>query len=422
MSKSEFVKVKVHGLGVGGVMVGSVDEEGHQWSGMRAFIRNCVPGDVALVRVEKAKKNYLEGVAESILERSSLRVDASCKVADRCGGCDLQYVGLPYHEDLKTKLIAGMMSAQGLDASCLKPFVGGAKHGVRRRMKFRFDREGRFGLFKRKSREIVPLSDCEQLAPELRELLEPLRSALAEISLEGSIVLESNGVSRVVLLALADPPSLPKTQEVAERIAPLVDGGRVECRGRVLVSFGCVELELKYAKADVTLKLQPGSFSQVNWAMNERLVEQVVERVEGISCEGCWDLYSGAGNFAVPLAWRGYSVLAVEGDRRLAMAGAVTASRYKLPVDFRHSSVEKFLKNSKLGSPHVIIADPPRDGLKRAVELLPKANRMILISCHLPSFVRDARNLCDRGWNLKEVVPFEMFPLTNYVELMSVFE
>lgn len=422
MSNPEFVKVKVHGLGVGGVAVGTVEQEGHRWSGMRVFVRNCVPGDLVLVKVEKAKKNYLEGDAESILELSSLRVEASCEVADRCGGCDLQYVGSSYHEDLKTELIAGMMSAQGLDISCLKPFVGGAKQGVRRRMKFRFDRDGNFGLFKRKSREIVSLSSCEQLAPELGRLLEPLRGALAASALEGSIVLESDGVSCVVLVALTDPASPRRTKELTDRIARLVAGGRIECRGRVLASFGCIELELKYVKTDVTLKLQPGSFSQVNWAMNERLVEQVIERVGQGSCESCWDLYSGAGNFAVPLAWRGYSVVAVEGDRRLALAGAAAAKEHKLRVQFLCSSVEKFLRDNTGSFPDVIVADPPRDGLKKAAEMLPKTKRLILISCHLPSFVRDARVLCDRGWRLLEVVPFEMFPLTNYVELMSVFE
>jgi tRNA/tmRNA/rRNA uracil-C5-methylase (TrmA/RlmC/RlmD family) len=48
--------------------------------------------------------------------------------------------------------------------------------------------------------------------------------------------------------------------------------------------------------------------------------------------------------------------------------------------------------------------------------------RLVLVSCHLPSFVRDAKNLTERGWSVKRIVPFDMFAQTSYVEIISLFE
>ena len=136
------------------------------------------------------------------------------------------------------------------------------------------------------------------------------------------------------------------------------------------------------------------------------------------------DLYAGAGNFSFPMARVGARITAVECDKRLAGFGAENARRLQFTkeVEFVTSSVEKFLKKvRKEKPPELIVADPPRSGLGPVASMLPDAQRLILISCHQPSFVRDLVTLRNSGWRLHTILPFDMFAQTSYLEILSVF-
>ena len=49
-----------------------------------------------------------------------------------------------------------------------------------------------------------------------------------------------------------------------------------------------------------------------------------------------------------------------------------------------------------------------------------RGSRLLLISCHLPSFVRDLKKLLEQGWEAERVEPFDMFAQTSYVEVLAV--
>jgi 23S rRNA (uracil1939-C5)-methyltransferase len=74
----------------------------------------------------------------------------------------------------------------------------------------------------------------------------------------------------------------------------------------------------------------------------------------------------------------------------------------------------------------VVIADPPRKGLDapllEALRTHPP-ERFIYVSCGLESFTRDARGLlADKRFVLAQVQPVALFPYTEHVETVALFE
>ena len=93
MKKNETAVVEIEDIGVNGEGIGKVD-------GYTLFIKDAVIGDIAEVKVMKAKKNYgYAKIYSNLLEPSKDRVEAKCPVARQCGGCQIQE--LSYEKQLE---------------------------------------------------------------------------------------------------------------------------------------------------------------------------------------------------------------------------------------------------------------------------------------------------------------------------------
>ena len=69
--------------------------------------------------------------------------------------------------------------------------------------------------------------------------------------------------------------------------------------------------------------------------------------------------------------------------------------------------------------------DPPRQGahvniLKSIVKLEPKS--IVYVSCNPATLARDSGILKNLGFDLKRVLPIDMFPHTYHIESVSLFE
>jgi tRNA/tmRNA/rRNA uracil-C5-methylase (TrmA/RlmC/RlmD family) len=76
----------------------------------------------------------------------------------------------------------------------------------------------------------------------------------------------------------------------------------------------------------------------------------------------------------------------------------------------------------RLGSPDLVVLDPPRSGLgipaaKALADLRPR--RLAYVSCDAASFARDLRVLLDAGWALEALRALDLYPMTEHVELVA---
>lgn len=94
MQKNDTVVVEITDIGVNGEGIGKID-------GYTLFIKDAVIGDVAEVKVIKAKKNYGYARLINVLEPSNSRVEPKCPFARKCGGCQIQEMS--YEKQLEFK-------------------------------------------------------------------------------------------------------------------------------------------------------------------------------------------------------------------------------------------------------------------------------------------------------------------------------
>ena len=87
MQKNDTVVVEITDIGVNGEGIGKID-------GYTLFIKDAVIGDVAEVKVIKAKKNYGYARLINVLEPSNSRVEPKCPFARKCGGCQKSNLSL----------------------------------------------------------------------------------------------------------------------------------------------------------------------------------------------------------------------------------------------------------------------------------------------------------------------------------------
>jgi tRNA/tmRNA/rRNA uracil-C5-methylase (TrmA/RlmC/RlmD family) len=71
------------------------------------------------------------------------------------------------------------------------------------------------------------------------------------------------------------------------------------------------------------------------------------------------------------------------------------------------------------------LLDPPRSGCSETVLshlLTSRVGQIVYISCAPDCLARDARRLQEGGYRLVSVTPFDMFPQTAHIEVVSCWE
>jgi tRNA/tmRNA/rRNA uracil-C5-methylase (TrmA/RlmC/RlmD family) len=78
-----------------------------------------------------------------------------------------------------------------------------------------------------------------------------------------------------------------------------------------------------------------------------------------------------------------------------------------------------------LGAPDLVVLDPAREGAGRSVmgavvARRPAPRRVAYVSCDPASFARDLRVALDAGWAMESIRGFDLFPMTEHVELVAL--
>ena len=92
LEKNQEYEITIEDMGNEGEGIGHID-------GMAVFVKDTAPGDVARIKIIKAKKNYAYAKVEKILTPSPYRVEPKCAFHRQCGGCQIQ--ALSYEKQLE---------------------------------------------------------------------------------------------------------------------------------------------------------------------------------------------------------------------------------------------------------------------------------------------------------------------------------
>lgn len=355
------------------------------------FVRHALPGEEVVVEITEGTEGdrFWRGDAVSVEDPSPDRVVPPCPAAGpgRCGGCDFQHVDLAAQRALKATVVreqlvrlGGFAADEPLVAGLVVEAVsetGETGQGLRWRTRTAFAAtpEGRPGLRRHRSRDVIPLADCPITAED----------------------------------ALVTGP-VPPDLVAAGRVRPVMPGETVT---EPVAAAGSRH---EYAVA-------ADGFWQVHPQAPRVLVETVLEMLAPQPGESVLDLYAGVGLFASFLADRVApgAVVAVEGNRL-----ACERARQNLAgrADVVHGPVDRVL--ARLDEPvDLVVLDPPREGARRTVVDQVVARRpraAAYVACDPAALARDLATFREHGYRLSAVRAFDLFPMTSHVECVTLLE
>ena len=173
----------------------------------------------------------------------------------------------------------------------------------------------------------------------------------------------------------------------------------------------------------IMFEISHKSFYQVNPVQTEEVYSKALEYAELTGDEVVIDAYCGIGTIGLSAAPYAKTVLgvdvvkdAIENAKQNAINNKITNAK------FITGKAEKVIKDWKNYDVDVLFIDPPRKGvdklfLETVVEM--KIKRIVYISCNVSTLARDLNFLQANGYHVDEATPYDMFPQTNHIEVVT---
>ena len=166
------------------------------------------------------------------------------------------------------------------------------------------------------------------------------------------------------------------------------------------------------------------SFFQVNSVQTEKLYDEIIKQSNLSKEDVVLDLYCGTGTITSIVSKYVKKVIGIE-----IVEDAIIDAKENLKIN--NISNVKFICgdatkeiNKIKEKVDVVIVDPPRKGIDRkAIAIMKKISpkKIVYVSCNPVTMARDLSYLKDL-YDVKKVVPVDMFPNTSHVETVCVLE
>jgi 23S rRNA (uracil1939-C5)-methyltransferase len=399
MAGGERLQVRFTSLVYGGYALGRLAD------GRAVFVPYLLPGELALIRLIEERPGYARGEPLELLEASPQRIAPRCRHFALCGGCHYQHLEAGRQLEAKAAVLREqLVRLAGLsDPPPPEAVPSPQAWNYRNHLQFHLSPEGWLGFKVFRSERVFTVLECRLPEPELDALwpkLDPSTFAPGPGRTSGREV-------RVILRRGSSGPA---------RVWARPASGR-----------GPGPEPLEFGLPGGRFRVSPGSFFQVNTPLAAELAARVTTLArqalaERSSRAAVLDLYCGVGLFSLYAAPFAARIVGVE-----LSPSACADYRHNLR-DFAHAElvrgrVEEVLPRLEL-RPEVVIADPPRAGLGRAVARALAALRpslLLYVSCDPATLARDARELIRCGYSLGSLTLFDLFPQTYHLESLSVW-
>lgn len=448
------------GVAVYGNSFGVADGHVEDKHGKKVFVSFVLPGESAVVRLTNVRNSFEEGDAISITANPNPeRAVPPCPHFGVCGGCNLQHWAPEGQINFKQSVLAEMLLHQANIAPdhWLEPVVGdrlGYRTKARLGVRYVVKKETALvGFRERSSNFLAELNECHILDPRIGFEIENLKTLIGSLESRDKIAqLELAMGEQISELPDGDQP----VALIVRNLEPLSDADvdklkvffaarnwqlylqskGVDSIQRIALTdaddmsqqFGRLYYQLP--EYDLTFEFIPTDFTQVNLSVNRQMTKLACDLLDLKAGERVLDLFSGLGNFSLPLArlvGETGSVVGVEGSEAMTARAADNARRNGInntefySQDLTQDCTDKPWANQGFDA---LLIDPPRSGAWEIMQYLPKFNaeRIVYVSCNPATLARDTKALLEQGYRLTHAGVMDMFCHTGHVESIARFE
>lgn len=409
------------------------------WQNKPVFINGALPSELVKVDITSSRARFFEASVTTLIEPAPARISPECQHFASCGGCHWQFVEA--EQQLLWKQQAVIEQIQRIaktEVETVVPVIGSQPWGYRHRARLAcrvVKGQLHLGFRSSQSEQIVEVTQCLTLVPQLRQLLDPLQDRLSSLKGKrsiGHIDMAQGNTTLGIALRLVKP--LPETDlqqlehwATQHNVCVWLNYGP----DHELVPLRAEQPETLFYSLyneEIRLNFLPTDFIQANPYINEAMVKQAIDWLQPFAGGALLDLFCGIGNFTLPLAkGTGADITGVEVSKsalkrclhNAQLNGVTNVTTYQADL-----SVAKPLPRSLKGKEFSgVLLDPPRAGALEVVNQIAelKSQRVVYISCNPATLARDTAVLVKHGYKLLKLGVLDMFPHTAHIETMALF-
>lgn len=395
----------------GGIAIG-------RWNGKVVMIKGALPGETVEIIINEEKRDYYTASVTDIKNPSPDRIKPACRYFGSCGGCQLQYTSYAGQLKIKKEVLTDSLHRLAKVETELSQVIAHSNPwSYRCRGQFKVSTDG-IGFYREKTKEVIGIDCCPLMMDEINIYLRKTKALLDESPdlFHGIIEIHiSYGDCAVALIKISSKGGRKDLNQMASMfINSGFSGVVIESENKRISKYG--RNYITFALENLKYTVSPMSFFQSHWKLNQAVVIILKESLQPLKGKKILDLYSGAGNFSLPLAANAGEVIAIEENSYAIQDGKRNLEINKIKnCRFIRSSAGQVSVEDIVD---ILILDPPRLGLENKVvekvlALMPE--KIAYISCNPATLARDLKKLLQK-YCIESIRLIDFFPQTYHVE------
>ena len=372
-------------------------------NGKIIFVKEALPGETVDVTITKDKKSFMEGTINTIIYKSSKRVEPFCKYFGVCGGCSLCHLNYENTLEYKKERVKNILSK--FDIPKINVIKNENDLYYRNKIELKIV-DGKLGFYEKSTHNLIEIKECKVTKKSINKSFEFVKNMKLE---NANVTIRANYNDEVLIIIDSKEKPVILNPEDYKIVGIVLNDKCIYGQDNFMEKINNLFFTVSY-----------NSFFQVNNYINLELFNLIKENIVG---KTVLDLYSGVGTLSIVASKVVDKVYSIEVTQNAVKNALINAKINKCDnINFILGKVEDKIGfiNDKIDT---IIVDPARAGLdKKTIEVINNIcpQRIIYVSCDTQSL---ANNLVDlTNYEIKKFYILDMFSYTYHIECFCILD
>ena len=372
-------------------------------NGKIIFVKGALTGETVDVTITKDKKSFMEGTINTIIYKSSKRVEPFCKYFGVCGGCSLCHLNYENTLEYKKERVKNILSK--FDIPKINVIRNENDLYYRNKIELKIV-DGKLGFYEKSTHNLIEIKECKVTKKSINKSFEFVKNMKLE---NANVTIRANYNDEVLIIIDSKEKPVILNPEDYKIVGIVLNDKCIYGQDNFMEKINNLFFTVSY-----------NSFFQVNNYINLELFNLIKENIVG---KTVLDLYSGVGTLSIVASKVVDKVYSIEVTQNAVKNALINAKINKCDnINFILGKVEDKIGfiNDKIDT---IIVDPARAGLdKKTIEVINNIcpQRIIYVSCDTQSL---ANNLVDlANYEIKKFYILDMFSYTYHIECFCILD
>lgn len=372
-------------------------------NGKIIFVKGALTGETVDVTITKDKKSFMEGTINTIIYKSSKRVEPFCNYFGVCGGCSLCHLNYENTLEYKKDRVKNILSK--FDIPKINVIRNENDLYYRNKIELKIV-DGKLGFYEKNTHNLIEIKECKVTKKSINKSFEFVKNMKLE---NANVTIRANYNDEVLIIIDSKEKPVILNPEDYKIVGIVLNDKCIYGQDNFMEKINNLFFTVSY-----------NSFFQVNNYINLELFNLIKENIVG---KTVLDLYSGVGTLSIVASKVVDKVYSIEVIPNAVKNALINAKINKCDnINFILGKVEDKIGfiNDKIDT---IIVDPARAGLdKKTIEVINNIcpQRIIYVSCDTQSL---ANNLVDlANYEIKKFYILDMFSYTYHIECFCILD